>query len=603
MTPGVPMRMGIADIDRWDPEAVRDVAAAATGRAEAAEAAAAALRRLPAWAGWSGAAAESGRAAIEATRRDLDAHADHARAVARAAAHAADGIAEIKSALRRLEQAAHAAGVAVDHVTGAVVPAAGFRGGPAQFAVAAAPVRAGLEAIITEADAVDTGLARAVGLGWAPVTVPGSPAPSAPPAAAGPAEVRRWWDGLSRAERDRLLRSDPERWGNCDGVASADRDTANRSVMARDIERVEQAAADRHVAAEQVIAHPAEYGLSDAEVTRYTNGLRSREGLARNQVGTGADTLLLVYRPEAFGGQGRAAVAVGDPDTAADTAVVVPGTGHSVIEGWLSGDDAVNLYNEMARADPHSTRSVVAWMGYDAPDSMTDPRIAQPTLARLGGAALAADVNALNATHIASSAGTGHITVVGHSYGSTTVADAAAGSGMRAGDVVLVGCPGTDLARTAADLHLPAGGHVFVGAASSDPVTSIAGVRGTVPLTGQPTLDVGLGADPAANGFGSTRFRAEVPGWTWKVWTDHGHYFDNGSESLFAMADVTAGHGAALQDHGMTAPHRNAALGSLIGKLGLPNWSNPMTDPELARPGSSDNYHLRADDFRQRGVR
>jgi hypothetical protein len=66
-------------------------------------------------------------------------------------------------------------------------------------------------------------------------------------------------------------------------------------------------------------------------------------------------------------------------------------------------------------------------MGYDAPDALWDPRVGTTALAREGGQLLAADVNALNATRD----GAGHITVFGHSYGSTTVADAAAGFGMK----------------------------------------------------------------------------------------------------------------------------------------------------------------------------
>ena len=62
------------------------------------------------------------------------------------------------------------------------------------------------------------------------------------------------------------------------------------------------------------------------------------------------------------------------------------------------------------------------------------------------------------------------MTVIGHSYGSTTVADAFAGSGMHANDAVLLGCPGTDLARSAADFNLD-GGNVYVGSASTDPVS------------------------------------------------------------------------------------------------------------------------------------
>jgi len=65
-----------------------------------------------------------------------------------------------------------------------------------------------------------------------------------------------------------------------------------------------------------------------------------------------------------------------------------------------------------------------------------------------------------------------HITVIGHSYGATTVADAFAHSGMHANDAVLLGCPGTDLAHSAADFHLD-GGHVYVGSASTDPISWI----------------------------------------------------------------------------------------------------------------------------------
>ncbi len=40
---------------------------------------------------------------------------------------------------------------------------------------------------------------------------------------------------------------------------------------------------------------------------------------------------------------------------------------------------------------------------------------------------------------------------------------------MQANDAVLLGCPGTDAARSAADFHLN-GGQVYVGDASTDPV-------------------------------------------------------------------------------------------------------------------------------------
>jgi Alpha/beta hydrolase/Hydrolase N-terminal helical domain len=66
---------------------------------------------------------------------------------------------------------------------------------------------------------------------------------------------------------------------------------------------------------------------------------------------------------------------------------------------------------------------------------------------RTGGALLAADVKSLAVTHDESIPA--HINVIGHSHGSTTIADAFASSGINANDAVLIGCPGTDLACSA----------------------------------------------------------------------------------------------------------------------------------------------------------
>jgi hypothetical protein len=404
----------------------------------------------------------------------------------------------------------------------------------------------------------------------APPPGPDRPPPQIPTNNVDPKKVKRWWGSLSPEEQSRLLRDYPDKLGNLNGVLVVDRDHANRAVMQQDLDRVTRAATGRHVPVEEVTAHPQNYGLTPADVTRYTNAVQVKQGLEENRRLTRNPTFLQVYEPEKFNGQGRAAIAIGDPDKAANTAVVVPGTSHSVTEGWLSSNDAANLYNETKNADPASTRSVVAWMGYNAPDSLKDLQVAQTGNAHEGGALLAADVNALNTTHV----GASDVTVIGHSYGSTTVADAAAGYGMHAHDVVLIGCPGTDMAHSAADFHLAPGGHVYVGAASTDPIARLGlGPQLHVPLS---DVTLALGHDPAVEGFGSTRFKAEVPGLTFN---DHSHYYDPGSESLFSMADIASGHGNALQEHGMTASHRDTALGLIVG------------DSEQYRPGTTGHYH------------
>lgn len=577
------MSLGPADIDRWDPADVRMVSVAATARAESAEAVSAALTRLPAIPGWSGIAARAAGDAIELTRQALDGHAEQARTIARAADRAADAIDQLKSRLRLLDEDARSADLRIDRVTGTVIPDTEFRSTTAQFDIESDPLAARLDEIVAQANEIDSELAEAISLADYHSAIPLSPAGPVPPD-----DRKAWWESLNQMAKAELLERNPEDIGNCGGIPVADRSTANLRVLHHDLDRIDRVAEDNGVSAAEVMAAPERFGLNSTDVIRYTNAGLIKQSIAYNQSLSGAEVLLMVYKPVEFRGQGRAAIAIGNPDTAEDTAVLVPGATNSVAGGWLSSNEIANLYTETrAAAEAGQEVSVLAWMGYDAPDSIVDPRVAQTTLARKGGALLAADVNALNTTH---RGGSSHMTVVGHSYGSTTVADAAAGHGMRADDIVLVGSPGTDMARTASDFHLPDGGHVYVGSAATDPVTNIAGMPQHASVL--PIEPIGLGADPAADGFGSTRFKAEVPGWTWQSGNDHEDYFESGSESLYSIADVTSGQGGALQAHGMTAPHRDAVLGPFAARLGLPDWSIPLLDPELLRPATTGHHHV-----------
>lgn len=393
-----------------------------------------------------------------------------------------------------------------------------------------------------------------------------------PPPNTKPEDVQRWWDSLSQQQKDQLLAQHPPELGNLNGIDTISRDTVNQAVMNEDIARVENAAAQHHVSADQVTQHPEQYGLAPSDITRYNNAGKTKSGLSTDSDGGKNPVFLQTYDPEAFEGRGREAIAIGNPDTADNTTVLVPGTGSSVRDGYLTHRDGLNVYNETQRADPNKSNSVLVWMGYHAPDSAIDPQIGQTTLARNGGGLLAGDVNALAVTH---GGAPSHVTVMGHSYGSTTVADAAAGSGMHANDVVLVGCPGTDLAHSAADFHLPEGGHVYVGAASTDPITHLGGIQGHMPGTG---VTIGLGSDPAVEGYGATRFKAEAPGLTFPL-KDHSSYFTPGNESLFSIGDIASGHGDALAHDSMTAQHRGTY------------WLPDEFDPESLRRPTGGHYH------------
>ena len=102
---------------------------------------------------------------------------------------------------------------------------------------------------------------------------------------------------------------------------------------------------------------------------------------------------LLVYRPAAFGGQGRVAVAVGDLDRADHVAVLVPGLG-STVPGSVRGltADAARLVDRARTDSPGEVTAVVAWTAYDAPSLL---QVASEASAGAGGRLLASDLRGL----------------------------------------------------------------------------------------------------------------------------------------------------------------------------------------------------------------
>ncbi|MEO8815686.1 MAG: alpha/beta hydrolase [Mycobacterium sp.] len=447
-----------------------------------------------------------------------------------------------------------------------------------------------------------------------PTSPLGDPLLPIPAADTDPQAVTNWWNSLSPQQKAQLIAQHSAGLGNLNGAPADVRNEVNLAVLHDDLNRVRDVANFHGAAVDAVLKNPGDYGLSAGDVTRYRNAAQTEIGLEHltGQVDADGNTerpaMLWAYDPLAFNGQGKAAVAIGNPDHAQNTAVVVPGTGNSVQQGWLEKTDATNLYDQMRLAKPGETTSVVAWMGYDAPDSPGDLRIATPWLARDGGAMLAGDVNGLSATHDLGLSS--QVTVIGHSYGATTVADAFANSGMHANDAVLIGSPGTDLARSAADFHLD-GGKVFVGAASSDPVSWL-GEAGPLPNIINHGLDhplgstAGLGIDPTGDGFGSVRFEAETVGHRGLAFSDHSRYYDMGSESLRAMTDIASDKASSLADNGLIADGRRQAHIGLpekvhipfVGGVNLPHADTrvpgtpALIDPQGRRaPGEITNDH------------
>jgi hypothetical protein len=184
---------------------------------------------------------------------------------------------------------------------------------------------------------------------------------------------------------------------------------------------------------------------------------------------------------------------------------------------------AANVYEEARKAAPAESTAVVAWIGYDAPSgSGIAPETVLRDKAEDGAKVLAGDVTALRAER--SPDDPLHLTTLAHSYGTVTASLAVTAEGMKVDDFVAVGSPGLPVSSGA---DLVAGGHVWAGANSQDIVGKLER----------------FGPDPAGSLFpGDHRFEAETAGVNVNPIEGHLHYFDQESESLYSMSNITVGH-------------------------------------------------------------
>jgi Alpha/beta hydrolase len=403
---------------------------------------------------------------------------------------------------------------------------------------------------------------------------------------------------VARSEHTLLLNQPPD----MDDKSAKFRDQFNREVLDNELDDLETKARTE--------------GLSDEEeayrdtllaVQRELHDFdRTLDTLTGQKVGG----QLYIYEPHAFGGDGRAAVALGDLDSAEHVAFMVPGMGSSV--AGMSSGRPINVYQESrAASDGADSVAVVDWMGYDAPSG--DPadmvtQVANRDNAEAGAKLLADDVERL----LDHRNGNVHITVIGNSYGSTTAAIAADVEGLLADDLILTGSPGAGDADDADDLTT-AREHTWVGSASTDAVTYL-GVTGwtdpsevltvDVPLTDIPLWQapilfnpilgpfVGdalpdtelMGNDPAEDDFGANRFEAEsVDRGAIPNAGDHGKYYDENSESLYNIGAIVVEEYDEVQ---LTAPRHDGLLETPPNPLD-PFGQLAPADPEYVRqPGA-----------------
>ncbi|HWD62281.1 MAG TPA: alpha/beta hydrolase [Humibacter sp.] len=254
--------------------------------------------------------------------------------------------------------------------------------------------------------------------------------------------VDELWNDATPKERRKAVKSAPELIGNLEGVDYIDRDRANRLYLARALK-----ATSKKVAAKPK-DETAQFRLRALKAVKAS--LRATHRPRRYLV-----ELTPAPRP-------LAAVAVGDPDTARQVAFDVPGMGTYSDDMQLWAQAAQNVYDEQGRAGAPADRSVVAWIGYVTPPPGIDATLGE--YAAQGAPRL---VSALEGFIASRSGGSDvDLSVIAHSYGTTTAANALASAHLGIFAFVMLGSAGVEESiRDARALHAE---HVYAGEASGD---------------------------------------------------------------------------------------------------------------------------------------
>lgn len=278
-----------------------------------------------------------------------------------------------------------------------------------------------------------------------------------PPPGSKPKQIAAWWGSLSPQQQEELIKKYPAIIGNLDGVDIAKRDKANRSLvdgmLAEAEDRVRQTYDD--------LVH---LGMtSPLYADRYTKALDDVEDIKvlKDFIDHHRGQKLLVC--DRSGERLKVAIGIGDFDIAQHIGVFVPGMG-TTVRGKL-GDyfkDAAILRSKAAELAKQTSDhyATVAWLGYDAPLSI--PNVANTHRANAGADRL---VNFLEGLRVIprNSQEELHLTLLGHSYGSTTSGIAASHVQPNVvDDLVLFGSPGSGV-QLGAEYRVPEG-HRWVSA-------------------------------------------------------------------------------------------------------------------------------------------
>lgn len=380
-----------------------------------------------------------------------------------------------------------------------------------------------------EASGVEAGVGVGTGAG---VGNGSSMRPAAPPKNGSPTGYASWWSSMKPQQQQQVISDHPDWIGNRDGVSFTARDLANRALIriGRTGLLVEKQRLQHKVGGNWF---GGAFTNDDARLSHVEDKLKALDAIDQTLAGEGERQLLVLDTgPERV----EAAIARGNVDTADNVAVFVPGLDANVSDGIRSGDQAMGELQRRAeleskRAGANLSAATVFWIGYQAPQSsvseiLGDDSVLDDHAAKNGAAQLVPFLQGIDAARDHDA----HLTLLGHSYGSTT-SGVALRQDTGVDDAVFFGSPGLDTSHVG-DLLVPAG-HTYYIEARNDLVGDL-GHFGIDPshLEGVEHASAGEAAvvDPMT---GAIRHFDEVTG--------HSSYLTDGSTSQYNISVVAAG--------------------------------------------------------------
>lgn len=344
------------------------------------------------------------------------------------------------------------------------------------------------------------------------------------------AQNAAWWATLSDAQRKRFAQDYPRLVGPRDGLDTTSRSSANMVILREEREKLE---AERKSLEEEIRKKQGPGGRlqkpsleNDLESVnnriKGLNDIEARVNRTKDLPDSSSEKYFLLHVDGQ--GDGTAAVSRGNPDTAQHVSTFVPGTGSDLGNMYSTMDRSERMADE-ARLAGATSQATISWHGYDAPDAIPNAMSgsyaedAEPDLARFQEGLLEAR---------SADAPQRHKTLIGHSYGGTTVGKTVQDYELPVDDLVLVGSPGVD-APHASELNVP-DGHVWATADENDPVAEA------------PVFDI----DPTEEDFGAKVFESKsgTDGKWWQLGYDadsHSQYWDVGNPALKEMGNIIAG--------------------------------------------------------------